>query len=262
MARKFVAISPVFSANATKTWLRFVGKWNITTFKTLFLREAMKSSVIPSAILLITIFGLASGFDQPNIIIMMADDMGYSDTQPFGSEISTPNLQSLADSGLRMTNFYNTARCSTSRASLLSGQYSHNVGIGWLPSSNHNNQNGGTMPGYSGWFAGLDPQAPDNVPTLPEVLKLAGYDTYMTGKWHLTRTNTINGGPNGSWPVERGFDKFYGTMEGAKDYFEPTWLVDSDTPNTFENVNNLTCRLFLYERDIGPSGSVCTRRGC
>ena len=188
----------------------------------------------------------------------MADDMGFSDTSPFGGEINTPNLAALAGSGVRYTNFYNTARCSTTRASLLTGQYSHNVGIGALPSTNYNYSNGGTMPGYSGWFAGTDPQAPDYVPTLPEVLKTAGYDTSMSGKWHLTRTSTINSGPNGTWPIDKGFDRFYGTMEGAKDYFEPTWLVDSDTPQTFEDTNNLPADYF-YTNAISARGAQFIR---
>ena len=195
---------------------------------------------------------------QPNIVLIMADDMGFSDTSPFGGEINTPNLAQLASTGVRYTSFYNTARCSTTRASLLSGQYSHNVGMGALPSSNYNSQNGGTMPGYSGWFAGTDPQAPDVVPTLPEVMRTAGYDTSMSGKWHLTRTNTINGGPNGTWPQQRGFDQFYGTMEGAKDYFEPTWLVDTATPQTFENTSQLPADYF-YTNAISERGAQFIR---
>ena len=194
----------------------------------------------------------------PNIVLIMADDMGFSDTSPFGGEINTPNLAQLASTGVRYSNFYNTARCSTTRASLLTGQYSHNVGMGALPSTNHNFNNGGTMPGYSGWFAGTDPQAPDIVPTLPEIMKSAGYDTSMSGKWHLTRTNTINSGPNGTWPTDRGFDHFYGTMEGAKDYFEPTWLVDSATPQTFEDTSALPADYF-YTNAISDRGAQFIR---
>ncbi len=196
--------------------------------------------------------------DQPNIIFIMADDMGFSDTAPYGSEIETPNVSELANQGVRYTRFYNTSRCTTTRASLLTGQYSHNVGMGWLPSTNHNFQNGGTMPGYSGWFAGFDPQAPDNVPTLPEILKTAGYDTYMTGKWHLTRTATIDSGPNGTWPFELGFDKFYGTMEGAKDYFLPVDLVDSDTAAVFEDTSMLP-NDFFYTNAISERAAAFIR---
>ncbi len=211
-------------------------------------------------LVVVAVFALACGpaYAAPNIVLIMADDMGFADTAPFGSEISTPNLTALANTGVRYTHFYNTARCSTTRASLLTGQYSHNVGMGALPSTNYNYNNGGTMPGYSGWFAGSDPQAPDNVPTLPEVMKTAGYDTSMSGKWHLTRTSTINSGPNGTWPTDKGFDRFYGTMEGAKDYFEPTWLVDSDTPQTFENSAALPAD-FFYTNAISQRGAQFIR---
>ena len=223
----------------------------------------MRSSISRRAIVFVSClsalaaarFSLAN---QPNIVLIMADDMGYSDTSPFGGEINTPNIASLAGDGVRYTNFYNTARCSTTRASLLTGQYSHNVGMGALPSSNFNFSNGGTMPGYSGWFAGTDPQAPDTAPTLPEVMRTAGYDTSMSGKWHLTRTPTINSGPNGTWPTQRGFDRFYGTMEGAKDYFDPTWLVDSATPQTFEDTSTLPDDYF-YTNAISERGAQFIR---
>ncbi len=195
---------------------------------------------------------------KPNIVLIMADDMGFSDTSPYGGEINTPNIASLAGSGVSYTNFYNTARCSTTRASLLTGQYSHNVGIGALPSTNHNFNSGGTMPGYSGWFAGTDPQAPENAPTLPETMKAAGYDTSMSGKWHLTRTQTISSGPNGTWPIDKGFDRFYGTMEGAKDFFLPVDLVDTDTPQTFEDTSQLPADYF-YTNAISQRGAQFIR---
>ena len=215
---------------------------------------------LPTPLALVAFLGLAVGVsaEKPNIVLIMADDMGFADTSPFGGEINTPNLAQLAGDGVRYTNFYNTARCSTTRAALLTGQYSHNVGMGALPSTNYNFNNGGTMPGYSGWFAGSDPQAPDVVPTLPEIMKSAGYDTTMSGKWHLTRTSTINSGPNGTWPTNKGFDRFYGTMEGAKDYFSPTWIVDSDTPQTFEDSASLPADYF-YTNAISQRGAQFIR---
>ena len=153
--------------------------------------------------------------ESPDIILMMADDLGFSDVGCYGSEIPTPNLDSLAEAGQRFTSFSNTSRCCPSRASLMTGQYSHQAGIGDM-----NYRDSG--PGYRG-------QLLADVPTLPELLKQQGYSTCMIGKWHLTRSQTINGGPNGSWPFQRGFDRFYGSMEGAKNYFGPTWFYDNSS---------------------------------
>lgn len=153
----------------------------------------------------------ASG-DAPDIVLMMADDLGFSDIGCYGGEIPTPNLDSLAAGGTVFANFTNTSRCCPSRASLMTGLYSHQAGIGDM-----NYRDSG--PGYRG-------QLRADVPTLPELLRTGGYSTAMVGKWHLTRSGTINDGPNGSWPLQRGFDRFYGTMEGAKNYFHPTWLFD------------------------------------
>ena len=154
----------------------------------------------------------AHAADQPDIVLIMADDLGYSDIGCYGSEIETPNLDRLASAATLFTNFSNTSRCCPSRASLLTGLYSHRAGIGDM-----NNADKG--PGYRG-------QLLAEVNTLPELLKEEGYTTAMVGKWHLTRSSSINQGPNGSWPLQRGFDRFYGTMEGAKNYFKPTWLFD------------------------------------
>ncbi len=158
----------------------------------------------------------------PDIVLMMADDLGFSDIGCYGSEIPTPHLDALAASGIRFSNFSNTSRCCPSRASLLTGQYSHRVGLGDMTYGNQG-------PGYRG-------QLSANFPTLPEILKQRGYATGMVGKWHLTRSETIDDGPNGSWPRQRGFDRFFGTMEGAKNYFRPTWLFDgSKEIKTFDD---------------------------
>lgn len=121
-------------------------------------------------------FGGSSVNDQaprPNIIVIMSDDMGYSDIGCYGGEIDTPNLDSLAKSGLRYTQFYNTGRCCPTRASLLTGLYAHQAGIGQMT-------NDAGRPGYKGDL-GRD------VMTMAEVLKTAGYSTYMAGKWHVTK---------------------------------------------------------------------------
>ena len=149
----------------------------------------------------------------PCIVLMMADDLGFSDLGCYGGEIATPHLDQLARQGVRFANFSNTSRCCPSRASLLTGLYSHQAGIGRM-----NGRDEG--PGYRG-------QLLNAVPTLPELLSKRGYSTAMVGKWHLTRSSSIDNGPNGSWPRQRGFEFFYGTMEGAKNYFAPTWLFDN-----------------------------------
>lgn len=154
----------------------------------------------------------AAAHQAPSIVLMMADDLGFSDLGCYGSEIATPNLDQLAARGIRFTNFSNTSRCCPSRASLLTGLYSHQAGLGGMTHA-------GKGPGYQGQLRG-------NVATLPEVLAGHGYSTAMVGKWHLTLSKSIDSGPNGSWPQQRGFEKFFGSMEGAKNYFRPKWLFE------------------------------------
>jgi len=136
--------------------------------------------------------------ERPNIILIMADDMGYSDLGCFGSEIHTPNLDKLAAEGLRITQFYNAGRCCPTRASLLTGLYQHQAGIGDMASDFG-------IPAYQGYLN-------KECVTLGEVMKLNGYNTYMTGKWHV-------GGQTGQWPVDRGFDRYFGLIDGASNYF-------------------------------------------
>jgi len=136
---------------------------------------------------------------KPNIIIILADDMGYSDIGCFGSEIRTPNLDFLAKNGLRLTQFYNAARCCPTRASLLTGLYQQQAGIGEMV-------NDRKIPGYRGFLN-------DSCITIAEVLKQAGYRTYMTGKWHVGE-----GRPH--WPLDRGFDRFFGLINGGTSHFE------------------------------------------
>jgi len=127
----------------------------------------------------------------PNIILIMADDMGYSDIGCFGSEISTPNIDALAKKGVRFTHFYNNAVCMPTRASLLTGLYPHQVGAG-----------------DSARLAKTG-----NV-TIAEALREAGYCTLMSGKWH-------NGAEPGEMPVHRGFDRYWGLLSGSSNYFNP-----------------------------------------
>ena len=150
---------------------------------------------------------------RPNIILIMSDDMGYSDIGCYGSEINTPNLNRLAAEGLRFTQFYNTARCCPTRASLLTGLYPQQAGIG------HMMGNRGT-PSYQG---DLSQQAV----TIAEVLKGAGYSTYMSGKWHVT-PYVIENPDQKNWPRQRGFDKFFGMISGAGSLYDPRSLAEDN----------------------------------
>jgi len=141
--------------------------------------------------------------NRPNIIIIMADDMGFSDIGCYGSEISTPNLDKLAANGLKLRNFYNAGRCCPTRASLLTGKYSHAVGMGNMVTFEDQKVPKGSYQGY------LDP----NIPTIAEDLRTAGYNTYMTGKWHVGESPEY-------WPLKRGFDRYFGLISGASSFFE------------------------------------------
>ena len=153
---------------------------------------------------------------QPNIIVILSDDMGYSDIGCFGSEIRTPNIDKLASNGLRFTQFYNTARCSPSRAALLTGLYPHQAGMGHLSSDNYS-----TIPGY------VDDLS-KNAVTMAEVLGKAGYATYMTGKWHISK-NLSDKGDLSNWPIQRGFQRFFGTLNGSGSYYDPGTLTSNNT---------------------------------
>jgi len=150
--------------------------------------------------------------DRPNIVFIMADDMGYSDLGCFGSEINTPNLDALARGGVRLTQFYNTARCCPTRAALLTGLYPHQAGIGHMMDDKG-------LKGYRGELSR------DSV-TIAEVLKPAGYRTYMVGKWHVTKKVKPKGEQEkANWPLQRGFDRFYGTIHGAGSFYDPNTLT-------------------------------------
>lgn len=149
------------------------------------------------------------GSEKPNVIVILADDLGYSDLSCYGGEIETPNIDQLAMTGVRFTGFKNTSRCTPSRASLLSGRYSHSVGVGAM-----SNDQG--LPGYRG-------QLSADAPTIAEILKPLGYRTGIVGKWHQTFTGKSN--QKALFPLDRGFDHFYGTWWGAKDYFSPKFMM-------------------------------------
>lgn len=155
-----------------------------------------------------------NGSESPNIVLIMSDDMGFSDIGCYGGEINTPNLDRLAGRGLRFTQFYNTARCCPTRAALLTGMYSHQAGIGLMTGSKN-------LPGYRGDLG-------RNVLTIAEALGTGGYRCYMAGKWHVTRF-TGPDGPKDNWPLQRGFDRFYGTITGAGSFYDPATLCRGNT---------------------------------
>jgi arylsulfatase A-like enzyme len=145
---------------------------------------------------------------KPNIVLILNDDMGYSDLGCYGGEVQTPNLDRLAAGGVRFSQFYNTARCSPSRASLLTGLHPHQTGIGVLTYNM----------GPEGYAGDLNRRCV----TIAEALKPSGYRSYLSGKWHVA--NNLRQ-PTDSWPMQRGFDEFYGTIIGAGSFYDPNTLT-------------------------------------
>lgn len=166
--------------------------------------------------------------NAPNVVIVLVDDLGYSDTSPYGSEIRTPNIQQLANNGLRYNRFTATAMCSPTRAALLTGLNHHSAGVGWVAEWDF---------GYPGYRGELTP----NAVTLPQILQQNGYATYAAGKWHLTNgEHRSRIGPFDSWPTQKGFDRYWGFLEGETDQFEPAEIVSGNevqekpkTPNYY-----------------------------
>ena len=187
------------------------------------IRKVLVSLIVFS--MLLTFSLTASAADQrPNIILIMADDMGYSDIGCFGSEINTPNIDKLASNGIKYTQFYNGARCCPTRASLLTGLYAHQAGMGGMePDLKH--------PGYRG-------NINKECVTIAEALKTNGYATYMAGKWHLTnKKRDVKREDKFNWPCQRGFDRFYGTIAGAGNFFRPKTLTRQNE-DIFEEAKN------------------------
>ena len=160
---------------------------------------------------------------QPNILLILADDMGYSDLGCYGSEIRTPNLDGLAAAGLRFSQMYNSARCCPSRASLLTGLNPHQTGVGHMMDALG-------PPEYQGYLN-------RNCATVAEALRSAGYATYMSGKWHVggrydllddSRWEELKGSEGYPIPTQRGFDRFYGIVAGSANYFFPRMLMEDD----------------------------------
>lgn len=158
---------------------------------------------------------------RPNIVLILADDMGYSDIGCFGAEISTPHLDHLAATGARLTQMYNCARCCPSRASLLTGRYPHQAGVGHMVGDHG-------RAAYRGFLNGSSR-------TIAERLSRCGYRTCMAGKWHVGGAYDLlrpeawrPGAPGHPLPIQRGFDRFWGTLAGAGSYYDPPTLMDGD----------------------------------
>ena len=177
---------------------------------------------------------------RPNIIVTMADDMGFSDIGCYGGEINTPVLDSLAANGLRFRSFYNYARCCPTRASLVTGLYPHQAGVGHMMSEFR--KDGEPIPSYMG-------NLNKSCVTFAEVMKSAGYTTLMSGKWHVTPAEgTGEKVDRSSWPMQRGFDKFFGTIHGAGSFYDPISLMrgnESEDPGPD----------FYYTTAIGENAS-------
>ncbi|MGM9789631.1 MAG: arylsulfatase [Candidatus Cryptobacteroides sp.] len=176
---------------------------------------------------------------RPNIIVILADDMGYSDIGCYGGEIETPNIDGLASEGLRWRQFYNNARSCPSRACLLTGLYPHQAGMGWMAAADMG------RPEYQGYLN-------QNCVTLAEALKGAGYGTYMAGKWHVSNDRQNQGKMKDDWPCQRGFDRFYGIPGGASNYFKTTMVNDNEPVPSGED--------FYFTKAISDSAAAFVRR--
>lgn len=156
------------------------------------------------------------GPDAPNVVIVLADDLGFADLGCYGSEISTPNLDRLAADGLQFTNFHVAPMCSPTRAALLTGVNPHRAGAGSVANSD---------PGFPGYAA----EMADDVATAAEVFGAAGYHTMAIGKWHLTKDADLSdAGPRHSWPLQRGFDRYYGVLDAFTNLHHPHRLVEDN----------------------------------
>jgi arylsulfatase A-like enzyme len=176
--------------NNAKQSLTFLGIWILMPLMLILLLSGKKKTIeaVPQ---------------KPNIIFIMADDMGYSDIGCYGSEIQTPNLDLIAANGVKLRSFYNNARCCPTRASLLTGQYPHTVGMGNMVSMPKALIQKGSYQGFLN----------DEYPTIAESLQQAGYNTYMSGKWHV-------GERQEHWPLKRGFEHYFGLISGANSFYE------------------------------------------
>lgn len=157
-----------------------------------------------------------SAAGRPNVVVVLVDDLGYSDLGCYGSEIPTPHIDALAAAGLQLTDFHSTPMCSPTRASLLTGLDPHAAGVGTVAHSD---------PGFPGYAM----EIASDVATAAEVFRDAGWFTAMVGKWHLAKDSDANdAGPRHAWPCQRGFERFYGFLDGFTNLHHPHRLVEDN----------------------------------
>jgi arylsulfatase len=155
------------------------------------------------------------GEDAPNVVLILLDDTGFSHFGCFGSDLATPNIDRLAAGGLRYTNFHVTPLCSPTRASLLTGRNHHSVGMRSLSN-------------FDSGYPHMRGHITNHAATVAEVLRDTGYATFALGKWHLcSMENASAAGPYDQWPCQRGFDRYYGFLEGETDQFHPELVYDN-----------------------------------
>lgn len=210
-------------------------------FPRTLLSSAVLLAAVTSCLLGDSTRGETSPASPPNIIVILADDMGFSDIGSYGGEVQTPNLDRLAREGFRYSNFYNAGRCCPTRASLLTGLYPHRAEMGWMTSADMR------RPGYHNDLA-------KNAITIAEGLKPAGYRSYVAGKWHVVAD--AHAGPDSkdksNWPLQRGFDRYYGSFAGGsyfslkanKDVFVDNEIVKVGGPDYYytDAVSDTACR--------------------
>ena len=171
------------------------------------------------------------GEGAPNVVVILLDDLGFSHFGCYGSSIETPNIDRLAAGGLRYTNFHVTPLCSPTRAALLTGRNHHEVGMRALSN-------------FSTGFPNMRGQVSNHAATIAEVLRDEGYTTFALGKWHLCQMeNASAAGPYEQWPCQRGFDRYYGFLDGETDQFHPELTYDNhhvEPPKTVEEGYHLS----------------------
>lgn len=201
--------------------------------------------------LLLPGFASATGDARPNVVLLVADDAGYSDFAGFGGEAQTPAMDSLANTGVKLTNFHTMPNCTPSRSTFLTGADNHINGVGTMQG-----QLGGAAakvqrdtPGYKGYL---------NDRTLPvsELLQDAGYHTYMVGKWHLGEEGEVDEQvifKRGTWPIDRGFEQSFGILNGGGDHFGACERVEGTCTRFFENEEILTPTIDFGPGQAGPT---------